>query len=446
MVTASGRPEVSVIIPVRNGEAFVAEAVRSALDQTGVVTEVVVVNDGSTDRTGAILAAIDSPALRVIELERSGGGAAARNLAVAQARAELIAFLDADDLFLPRKLAQQLWRLPPDADQPLLVATGYCDHRGVAVSPTGYGRCAVDTRSVLIKEADVPTSGWLLRREHFQAIGGFDTRFPRHQDIEFLVRFLRRGRVAVVDRPLFMKRQFARPRAADVERALATYATQFQREIAALSPRDRRALAARSHTRVATLRLVERRPHAALAPLARAAVTAPWRTAGWLARPLRRRSPAPAQPETGRLRIVACHGRLASSGDDLGAWLAGLDVERTDEAFWRIGQPGDVLHLAGIDPAASGRLFLARLRGFRRRGGSVAWSVPAAQAADCAAGAGFWPRFHRQLDGLLFPAEASRRLFWSRFPDLRPLPSTVLPCGPDGARGLVEFFARLAGR
>ena len=446
MVTTSGRPEVSVIIPVRNGEAFVAEAVRSALNQAGVVTEVVVVNDGSTDRTGAVLAGIGSPALRVIELDRSGGGAAARNLAVAEARAELIAFLDADDLFLPRKLAQQLWRLPPDMDQPLLVATGYVDHRGVAVSPTGYGRCTVDTRSVLIKEADVPTSGWLLRREHFQAIGGFDTRFPRHQDIEFLVRFLRQGRVAVIDRPLFLKRQFARPRAADVERALATYATQFQPEIAALPPRDRRALAARSHARVATLRLVERRPHAALAPLARAAVTAPMRTAGWLARPLRRGSPQQAAPETGRLRLVTSHAPPILSEDGLPARLAGLGVELADGAFWRLGRPGDVLLLGDVDPAASGRLFLARLRRFRSGGGIVVWSVPVADAAAGDDRAGFRQQLHRQLDGLLFSADAARRDFWRCLPDLRPLPSLVLAGGPDAARGLVDFLSRLTGR
>lgn len=451
MVTATAaRPDVSVVIPVHNGEAFVADAVRSAVDQTGVATEVVVVNDASTDRTAAALAGLRYPALRVIELERNVGGAQARNLGVAEARADVIAFLDADDVFLPHKLSQQLGRLPSHSGAQVLVASAYRDHRGVAVSPTGFGRHAVDTRSVLIKQCEVPTSGWLLRREHFMALGGFDGRFPRHQDIEFLVRFLRGASVTVLERPLFLKRQFRRPRTEEVQRALVTYATQFDREIAALAPADRRALGARSDARIATLRLLERRPLAALPPLARAAVTAPVRTGAWLSRPLRRRLSAPGAPAPGQaapgLRIVAYPAFANRRRNPLNALLyerlAGLGAEVVEFDLWRGGRSADVLHVHWPDLLLSGRvplqarsragMFLARLRQYKAAGAALVWTVHNLGPHEAAASGlrqRFWPQFLRQLDGLIFLTESSRTSCVEALPELGHLPHAVIRRG-----------------
>jgi glycosyltransferase involved in cell wall biosynthesis len=438
------------VIPVHNGDAFVAEAVRSAVEQTDVVTEVVVVNDASTDRTAAALAGVRAPAVRVIDLDQNVGGACARNLGVAEACADVIAFLDADDLFLPRKLSQQLCRLPADGDKPALVATAYRDHRGIGVSPTGFGRYPVDVRSVLIKECEVPTSGWLLRREYFLAAGGFDGRFPRHQDIEFLVRFLRRATVMVLERPLFLKRQFRRPRAEEVQRALAAYATQFDREISALAPADRRALAARSDARVATLRLLERRPLAAVPPLARAVVTAPVRTGAWLSRPLRRRLSAPAalgpMQTTAGMRIVAYPAFVNRWRNPLNALLyeriGSLGAEVADFDLWRGGRNGDVLHVHWPDLLLSSRLplqaesrtslFLARLRQCKSAGAAVFWTVHNLgphEAAPSALRHRFWPQFLRQLDGLIFLTETSRGTCLAAMPALGLLPHAVIRRG-----------------
>ncbi len=445
------RPDVSVVIPVHNGEAFITDAVRSALDQAGVATEIIVVNDASNDRTAAALAGIDSPRVRVIDLQRNIGGAQARNLGVREARADLIAFLDADDLFLPQKLGQQLWRLQSDPSARMLVATAYRDHRGVVVSPTAFGRHAVDVRSVLIKQCEVPTSGWLLRRDHFLDVGGFDGQFPRHQDVEFLVRFLGGAAITVLERPLFLKRQFRRPRAEDVQRALAAYARQFDREIAALPAADRRALAARSDVRVATLRLLERRPLAAALPLARAMVTSPVPAGSWLSRPLRRRLATAATPRqspapTPGIRVVAYPAFANRRRNPLNALLydrlGELGAEVTDFELWRRGRGGDVLHVHWPDLLLSGRLplqarsragmFLARLRGYKAAGTAVLWTVHNLgphEAASSLLRQRFWPEFLRQLDGLIFLTEASRQASLAARPELAPLPAAVIRRG-----------------
>ncbi len=100
---------VSVIIPAYNASAFVAQALDSALAQTYRTLEVVVVDDGSTDDTAAIVEAVAcrDPRVRLVR-QANGGPSAARNLGIAHSRGALIAPLDADDLWLPNKIARQV--------------------------------------------------------------------------------------------------------------------------------------------------------------------------------------------------------------------------------------------------------------------------------------------------------------------------------------------------
>jgi glycosyltransferase involved in cell wall biosynthesis len=93
-------PRVSVILPVYNGAAFVAEAVDSVLAQTLTDWELIVVDDGSTDQTPAILARYTDPRITVAH-QANQGAAAARNAALERATGCYVGFLDADDLYLP---------------------------------------------------------------------------------------------------------------------------------------------------------------------------------------------------------------------------------------------------------------------------------------------------------------------------------------------------------
>jgi glycosyltransferase involved in cell wall biosynthesis len=99
---------VSCIVPVYNGERFLAEALESILRQTRPPDEIIVVDDGSTDGTGRIANALGAP-VRCVRQENAGP-AAARNLGIRLAGGDFLAFLDADDLWLPRKLECQLAR------------------------------------------------------------------------------------------------------------------------------------------------------------------------------------------------------------------------------------------------------------------------------------------------------------------------------------------------
>lgn len=100
-------PRVSVVMPVYNGESYLAEAIDSILSQTMTDFELLVVNDGSTDGSKAIVKSYDDPRIRLIETEANSGVVAARNLGLAHAGGEYIALLDCDDFAYPSRLAEQ---------------------------------------------------------------------------------------------------------------------------------------------------------------------------------------------------------------------------------------------------------------------------------------------------------------------------------------------------
>ena len=100
-------PRVSVVIPMRNAEPFVAAAVRSVLDQVGVDLEVVVVDDGSTDRSAAVVRGLGDARIKLVDGPQRGISAAF-NAGLAASTGEFLARCDADDLYPPGRLARQV--------------------------------------------------------------------------------------------------------------------------------------------------------------------------------------------------------------------------------------------------------------------------------------------------------------------------------------------------
>src|SRR5689334_19825269 len=103
---------VSVLIPVYNGAQFIREAVDSVLAQRDVTVEVIVIDDGSTDETSRILESYGD-SIRVLR-QKNGGHVNARNNGAKLAHGEWLAFLDADDMWQPEKLARQLAIATPE--------------------------------------------------------------------------------------------------------------------------------------------------------------------------------------------------------------------------------------------------------------------------------------------------------------------------------------------
>ena len=153
---------VSVIIPAYNGAAYIARAVASALAQTHQPLEILVVDDGSTDRTADIVAAMPAP-VRLIR-KKNGGPASARNLGAREAKGNWLALLDADDLWRPEKLAAQL--LLGAAPEAGLI---HClpDHRNEAVPD-------ILTFDMMWDQNWIINSSVLIRKETFETLGGFN--------------------------------------------------------------------------------------------------------------------------------------------------------------------------------------------------------------------------------------------------------------------------------
>jgi len=191
---------VSVIIPTYNRAGWIREAIESVRNQTLQDFEIIVVDDGSTDTTAGVVAAIGDS--RVSFLTQSHRGvSAARNLGIQQARGKYIAFLDSDDLFFPDKLARQVAYLDAHPEIGLLY-TAYesLDSAGCRkIHPpamTGWvykellHLCTIATPTVMIPAGVLAEAG------------GFDEALHLAEDQDLWVRIARRYEVAALQEPL----------------------------------------------------------------------------------------------------------------------------------------------------------------------------------------------------------------------------------------------------
>lgn len=106
--TSSKKPRVTVLIPVYNGEKYIHGAITSILAQTYTHLELLIVDDGSTDRTVGIVKDYEDGRVRLIQNEKNAGPCATRNRGIQAAAGEYIAMLDADDIACPDRLAEQV--------------------------------------------------------------------------------------------------------------------------------------------------------------------------------------------------------------------------------------------------------------------------------------------------------------------------------------------------
>ncbi len=166
-------PHVSVIVPVYNGERFLAEAIESILAQTYQSYELIVVDDGSTDRTREI--ALSFPLVKYL-YQANSGIAAARNRGVEIAQGEYLAFLDADDLWMPDKLWLQMAAF--EADPTLEVVSGHIEQ---FVNPGLAQKYSFSTAPL----PGYSTTAILIKRSLINAIGPFHEDFQTAETISW---------------------------------------------------------------------------------------------------------------------------------------------------------------------------------------------------------------------------------------------------------------------
>lgn len=219
MTVDSGRSvPVAVVIPAYNAEAHIASALASVNAQTVRPVELIVVDDGSTDRTATLAAAGGA---RVVAQRCNAGPSAARNAGVAATRSPWIAFLDADDRWLPDKLAAQwetLQRWPDvafcitdyvlhQADGNVLsgVLTADPAYRAIVRTATNGVAVRLDAGSfahALVRSMFVRQSSAIVRRELFLRSGGYERGRHLAEDYDLFIRLIAQGPAAAIERPL----------------------------------------------------------------------------------------------------------------------------------------------------------------------------------------------------------------------------------------------------
>ena len=193
---------VSVVIPTYNHALFLREAVDSVLAQTVAPVEIIVVDDGSSDETPAILASYGDR-IRVIRQE-NGGVAVARNTGIVAARGELLAFLDSDDVWLPRKLELQLQLFDRDPDLGLVhsAVEDFDESGALGVSIGLEGWVAADLLRLDRLVVRAPGSSVVVPKRVAEEVGGYDRRLPPSEDWDFCYRVALRYRFGCVSEPL----------------------------------------------------------------------------------------------------------------------------------------------------------------------------------------------------------------------------------------------------
>jgi glycosyltransferase involved in cell wall biosynthesis len=199
---------ISVVIPAYNAERFIAQTLESVLAQTLPPDEVLVIDDGSTDTTADMAERFGAP-VRVFRRPNSRQ-AASRNFGVQQAASEWVAFVDADDLWEPHKLARQMEELArnPAACLCYTARAEFAEQDGVVqplkVVPVP---ASEQIREALYRNTTFMPSSVVMRRSAFLDAGGFDTQFKIVEDWDLWLRLLHSGaQFAACQEPLLCYR------------------------------------------------------------------------------------------------------------------------------------------------------------------------------------------------------------------------------------------------
>ncbi len=187
---------VSVIVPLYNAEAFILKTLESILQENTVPLEIIVVNDRSSDRSEEIVQTIKDPRVKIIS-GLGQGISAALNLGLAEAKGDIIMRCDADDLYSPKRLAQQFNWLSKHPEFSA-VCGSFCniDVKGKLVSNLNTGQNAEEiTEELLNGITRTHLCTFAVRSDILRASGGFREYFETAEDLDLQLRLAELGRV-----------------------------------------------------------------------------------------------------------------------------------------------------------------------------------------------------------------------------------------------------------
>ena len=196
--------QVSVIIPAFNAAATITRALASVRAQEGIGIEIIVVDDASGDNTVAVVQGEIGPNdnIRLLQMPANRGASAARNAGIKEARGPYLAFLDADELWLPGKLLQQVAAI--EADSAITLVSCNSQMTSVDGLPLKEGHLnrppakGADAWKTLLIYNFLPTPTVLTRTALVRELGGFDEALPVGEDLDLWIKLAIRGKVAVL--------------------------------------------------------------------------------------------------------------------------------------------------------------------------------------------------------------------------------------------------------
>ncbi|MEB3215333.1 MAG: glycosyltransferase [Nostocales cyanobacterium 94392] len=198
---------ISVIVPVFNGERTIEETIKSILNQTFSNIGIIVINDGSTDRTLEIVEKILDSRIKIFSYP-NGGLSASRNRGISQAKGEYISFIDADDLWTADKLELQWQVLQSNPQAGVAYSwTDYIDESSKFIKSGRRIKVNGDAFSKLLVTNFLENgSNPLIRRNAFEKVGGFDESLPAAEDKDMWLRLAANYEFVCVEKPQILYR------------------------------------------------------------------------------------------------------------------------------------------------------------------------------------------------------------------------------------------------
>ena len=200
-------PTVSVVMPAYNAEAYVSDAITSILEQTYTDFEFIVIDDGSSDRTRAIIASFRDPRLVVIANERNLGLTASLSKGLAVARGQYIARQDADDVSLPSRLERQVRYFSTHPEIGLLGTWwSHMDESGRVFQVVRSPANSPAIREALLTSSVFAHGSVMLRRECVESAGGYQSAAGSAEDLDLWLRLVEKHEVGNVPEQLYRMR------------------------------------------------------------------------------------------------------------------------------------------------------------------------------------------------------------------------------------------------